>query len=77
MASTMPTSTYPKTYRVNGHDFTVKNAAEDTSFQADPRYHAAITVLTYPKTLTCGPNVTVVAKSATEESGARTALGQA
>jgi hypothetical protein len=76
MATVMPTATYPKTYRINGEDFTFADVTSDTSFQAGPRYFAAATVLTYPKVLILG-NHQIKAKDANEESSARTKFGQA
>jgi hypothetical protein len=77
MASVMPTSTYPKYYVVNQKEFKIRNAAEDTAFQASVHYCAGITVKSYPKLLTLGPNIEVTVNNSSEEASARAKFGQA
>lgn len=75
MASVMPTQTYPKIYQINEKQHEIHNSAEDTSFQALPRYFAAITTATYPKILYLG-GLQIHVKSSAEETAVRAYYAQ-
>lgn len=75
MASVMPAQSYPKIYKVNEVHVEVKNAAEDSAFQATPRWFSGLSALTYPKHLYIGEKAVKVSDS-TQESGTRTFFAQ-